>query len=214
MTQLASEITREIETTTTNKKTRSFEGTLGGSLPIPGAEAAAHISPSITAGLSGCETAIEKINRLPPKHVVVVSGTYGRRARCVLQAQADVANVAGGRTRSGGHFCRARTWPAIAIQVKCSALGERKMLWMKQAATLGHLERYVQLMPAAPPPMRQIVLKPTDVNEAAVADTSAASPTKWRPVRIKPAATKTADRSDMAQKLRSLPRPRRPIPAM
>jgi hypothetical protein len=45
-TKLASEITREIETTTTTKKTRSLEGTLGGTLPIPGAEAAAHITPS------------------------------------------------------------------------------------------------------------------------------------------------------------------------
>jgi hypothetical protein len=204
MTQLASEITREIETTTTNKKTRMFEGTLGGSLPIPGAEAAAHISPSITAGASGCESAVEKINRLPPKHVVVVSGTLYEGRGVFFKLKRTSQTSLEGVHEMAVTFVAPRTWPAIALQVKCSALGERKMLWMRQSATLGDAQRFVHLVPAAPPPIRQIVLKPTDADEASFADTSAASPTKWRPVRLRPAATKTADRSDMAQKLKKL----------
>ena len=96
-TQLASEITHEIETTTTTKKTRSLDGTLGGSLPIPGAEAAARVTPSITAGLSGCETATEKINRLPPKHVVIVSGTYAEGRGVFFKLKRTSQTSLGGR---------------------------------------------------------------------------------------------------------------------
>src|SRR5437588_465645 len=74
-TQLTSDISHEIETTKTTKRDRTLDGSLGGQLPIPGADAAAHLTPSITAALSNCETATEKINRLPPKYAVVVSGT-------------------------------------------------------------------------------------------------------------------------------------------
>ena len=38
-------------------------------------DAVAHFTPSISGGLAGCDTSTEKINRLPPKHAVVVSGT-------------------------------------------------------------------------------------------------------------------------------------------
>jgi len=201
-TQLATEITREIETTTTNKKTRTFEGTLGGSLPIPGAEAAAHISPSLTAGASGCQSEVEKTSRLPAKHVVVVSGTTAegrgvffklkRTSQTSLEGVHDVAVT----------FVAPRSWPSFAIRVECSAQGQRKTLWIKQVAMLGRLDRYVQLIPAAPAPVRQVVLKPTVGDE--VADSSAASPTRWRPTQLKPAVPKTADNVEMAQKLKKL----------
>ncbi len=71
---------------------------------------------------------------------------------------------------------------------------------MKQSATLGHMDRYVQLIPAAPLPVHQVVLKPADADPAAaksttVADNSAASPTRWRPVRPMPA--KIADKTSI-----------------
>jgi hypothetical protein len=98
-------------------------------------------------------------------------------------------------------FVAPRTWPAIAIKVECKALGERKTLWMKQEATLGHLDRYVQLMPAAP--ARQVVLKPTEAEPpaartTAIANSSAASPTKWRPARATPLPAKRTDNAALA----------------
>jgi hypothetical protein len=203
-TQLASEITREIETTTTKKKTRSLDGTLGGSLPIPGAEVAARITPSISAGLSGCETATEKINRLPPKHVVVVSGTTAEGRGVFFKIKRTSQTSLEGVHELAVTFVAPRTWPAIAIRVECKALGERKTLWMKQEATLGRLDRYVQLMPAAPPPMRQVVLKPAEGElpagkTTAVANSSAAKATKWRPSRPAPLPAKRTDNSTLAQ---------------
>jgi hypothetical protein len=202
-TQLASEITREIETTTTKKKTRSLDGTLGGALPIPGADAAARITPSITAGLSGCETATEKINRLPPKYVVVVSGTTAEGRAVFFKLKRTSQTSLEGVHELAVTFVAPRTWPAIALKVECRALGERKTLWMKQEATLGQLDRYVQLMPATPAPVRQVVLKPAESEvpaekTTAVANSSAASPTKWRPVRATPLPAKRSDNTALA----------------
>lgn len=199
-TQLATDISHEIETTTTTKKSRSLDGTLGGSLPIPGADVAAHVSPSITAALSGCETATEKINRLPPKHVVVVSGTYAEGRGVFFKLKRTSQTSLEGVHEMAVTFVAPRTWPAIALQVECSALGQKKMLWMKQPATLGHAQRYVHLVAAAPAPVRQVVLKPAEAASPAakttiVADNSAASPTKWHPMRSTPIAAKFVDRA-------------------
>jgi hypothetical protein len=195
-TQLASEITREIETTTTTKKTRSLDATLGGSLPIPGAEAAAKITPSISAGLNNCDTAVEKINRLPPKHLVVVSGTCDEGRGVFYKLKRTSQTSLEGVHELAITFVAPRTWPAIAIHVECDALGEKKMLWLKQPATLGHFTRYVQLVPAAAPPVRQIVLKPTSSDapdkDATAGESSEASPTKWRPSRSTPLPPKVA----------------------
>ncbi len=126
-TQLASEITHEIETTTTSKKTRSFDGTLGGTLPIPGAEAAAHITPSISAGLAGCESATEKINRLPPKHVVVVSGTTAEGRGVFFKLKRTSQTSLEGVHEMAVTFVAPRTWPAIALRVECRRRGNEKL---------------------------------------------------------------------------------------
>jgi hypothetical protein len=198
-TQLASEITHEIETTTTTKKTRSFDGSLGGTLPVPGADAVAHITPSISAGLSDCDTASEKVNRLPPKHAVVVSGTSlaGRGVFFKLKRYSQTS-------LEGVHelkvtFVAPRAWRWAEIEVNCAARGERKMLWMKQPATIGQSRRMVQLVAMAAKPVRQVVLKPTE-GDPAVAKTVAASDAKppatsapqWKPSRDNAAVTQPA----------------------
>src|SRR6266480_5023 len=66
-TQLFTDISHEIETTTTTKKARSLDGSIGGTIPIPGADAVAHLTPTISAGIAGCNTETEKSSRLPPK---------------------------------------------------------------------------------------------------------------------------------------------------
>lgn len=195
-TQLVSEITHEIETTTTTKKARSFDGTLGGSLPIPGADAAAHLTPSITADLSNSSTATEKINRLPPKHVVVVSGTYAEGRGVFFKLKQTSQTSLEGVHELAVMFVAPRTWRAIALEVECTASGQRKTFWLKQQATLGHIQRYVQLVPTATGPFNHVVCKPAETvspiadKTATLAANSAASPTKWRPTRVLPATTK------------------------
>lgn len=197
-TQLASEITHEIETTTTTKKSRAIDGTLGGSLPIPGADVAARITPSVSAGLSSSDTATERINRLPPKHVVVVSGTYAEGRGVFFKLKRTSQTSLEGVHELAVTFVAPRTWRAVALEVECSASGQRKTFWVKQQATLGHIERYVQLMPAAVGPVNHVVCKPAETpppnseKTAALADNSAASPTQWRPTRVLPVTAKVA----------------------
>lgn len=192
-TQLASDITHEIESTTTSKKSHSLDGTLGGSIPIPGAaDAVARITPSITAGIAGCDTATEKINRLPAKRVYVVSGTYAEGSGVFFKLKRTSQTSLEGVHELAVTFVTPRSWPTIELQVSCSAHGERKMLWVRQSATLGHVEKYVQLIPAAMP-IRQVVLKPTETDSPKASDkarlasdSAAASPTKWRPPAVGP----------------------------
>jgi hypothetical protein len=187
-TQLASDITREIESTTTSKKSRSLDGTLGGAIPIPGAgDAVAKITPSITAGIAGCDTATEKINRLPAKHVYVVSGTYAEGSGVFFKLKRTSQTSLEGVHELAVTFVTPRSWPTIELQVNCSAHGERKVLWVRQSATLGRVEKYVQLIPAAMP-IQQVVMKPTDTDSTK----AAASPTKWRPQVVLPATPTTS----------------------
>lgn len=198
-TQLASEITHEIETTTTSKRARSLDGTLGGSLPIPGADVAARITPSISAGLANSDTATERINRLPPKHVVVVSGTQAEGRGVFFKLKRTSQTSLEGVHELAVTFVTPRTWRAIAVEVECTAVGTRKTLWVKQQATLGHTQRYVQLVPAAVGPINHVVCKPAEATPPttekapALADNSAASPTKWRPVRVLPVVEAKVD---------------------
>ena len=97
-------------------------------------------------------------------------------------------------------FITPRLWQGIVLQVECSAVGQRKVLWVKQSSVLGHAKRYVQLIPAANPPIRQTVFKPagretaeavgatvmTGQKQFSPAAGSAASPTKWRATRTVP----------------------------
>ena len=101
------------------------------------------------------------------------------------------------------------SWPsrlsrrALGRQSRCRSSAvpsvNERCLWVKQPATLGHVERYVQLIPAVAMPINQVVLKPA-VSEplkekpTSLADNSAASPTKWRPTRAVPVAARAGNK--------------------
>ena len=178
-TQLFTDVAKEIETTTTKKRARSLDGSLGGTIPIPGAEAAAHLTPTISAGLAGCNTETEKSSRLPPKHAVVVSGTSseGRGVFFKLKQYSQTS-------LEGSHvltvtFIAPSAWRWKEIRVDCAARGEQKVLWMRQSGTIGQASRMIQLEEVSIQPKRQVVLKP------ATPDTAATQP-------VKPNTNKTA----------------------
>jgi hypothetical protein len=167
-TQLTSDVADGIETTTTTKKARSIDATLGGNLPVPAAEAVAHISPSITAGASSGETTTEKLNRLSPKHAVVVSGTLleGRGVFFKLKRYSQTS-------LEGVHdfavtFVAPTGWRGGEVHIACSASGRRKVLWMNQSATLGQEGDAVRLYLASRGVMRRVA-KPVlaEVNQGA-----------------------------------------------
>jgi hypothetical protein len=210
-TQLASDISHEIETTTTTKKARSFDGSLGGTIPIPGADAAAHLTPTISAGLAGCDTETEKVNRLPPKHAVVVSGTSSAGRGVFFKLKRYSQTSLEGVHELTVTFVAPRAWKWSEIRVDCAARGEQKVLWMKQSGTIGQASRMVQLVETSAKPVRQVVLKPAEATPPLVKTTpavnkpapvaastapksAAAKPaTKWRASPHKPASSKAME---------------------
>jgi hypothetical protein len=166
-TQLATDISQNIETTTTTKKARSLDGSLGGTIPIPGADAAAHLTPTISAGIAGCNTATEKVNRLPPKHAVVVSGTSSGGRGVFFKLKRYSQTSLEGLHELTVTFVAPRAWRWSEIRVDCAARGEQKVLWMKQSGTIGQTTRMVQLMEMGAKPVRQVVLKPAEAAQAA-----------------------------------------------
>jgi hypothetical protein len=192
-TQLTSDISQDIETTTTTKRARSLDGSLGGALPVPMGEVVAHVTPSINAGISGSETATEKINRLPPKYASIVSGTSleGRGVFFKLKRTSQTS-------LEGVHELQVTfVSPALLerpdVQVVCRAHGRRKVLWIKQTVTLGEEQRTVRLamLRSASPP-RQLVMKP-------VADAKAPTSSMWRPTRPKADAPKLNEADELAK---------------
>jgi hypothetical protein len=162
-TQLASDVERTIETTTTVKKARSLDATLGGQLPVPYAEVIAHVAPSINAGISRGETATEKLNRLPPKYAVVVSGTSSAGRGVFFKLKRSSQTSLEGVHEFVVQFIAPANWRGGKLLVGCSARGTRKMLWLDQEATLGRAGSEVQLYVAGRSvprePVRHVVAK-------------------------------------------------------
>jgi hypothetical protein len=164
-TILSSDIADPIETTTTTKRNRSLSGTLGGALPVPAGSLVANVTPSLTASLGKCETATEKLKRLAPKHAVVVSGTSSEGCGVFYKLKRSSQTSLEGVHELAITFIAPAKWRGANLQVTCSAQGERKVLWMKQDATLGSERSAVRLVLASMPATRQVVLKPA-VNSA------------------------------------------------
>ena len=164
-TQLTSDIAREIETTTTTKSARSLDATLGGALPVPYAELVAHVSPSINAGTSSGETTTEKLDRLPPKHAVVVSGTSSEGRGVFFKLKRSSQTSLEGVHGLAVTFVAPAGWRGGEVHVACNAHGRRKVLWITQPATLGHEDDTVRLYVAGRGAVRQVakpVLKESD----------------------------------------------------
>jgi hypothetical protein len=171
-TQLASDIENAIETTTTTKSARSLDGSLGGALPIPYAAEVAHVTPTINAGISKGEATTEKVNRLPPKYAVVVSGTKAEGRGVFFKLKRWSQTSLEGVHALSVTFIVPSGWRGGEVFVNCSAGGQRKVLFIKQSATVGAEAAPVRLYLAGRGSVRQVA-KPV------VAETA---PT-WRPNR-------------------------------
>lgn len=172
-TQLTTDIVNPIETTTTNKSARSIDGSLGGALPVPYAAEIAHVTPTINAGIAKGETTTEKLNRLPPKHAVVVSGTSSEGRGVFFKLKPSSQTSLEGVHDLAVTFIVPAGWRGGEVHVGCSAGGQRKVLFIRQSATLGAEGSMVRLYLAGRAHVMRQVAKPV------VAD---AAP-EWRPSR-------------------------------
>src|SRR5215212_3208988 len=201
-TQLLTDISHEIETTITTKKARSLDGSLGGTIPIPGADAVAHLTPTISAGLAGCNTETEKSSRLPPKHAVVVSGTSSAGRGVFFKLKRYSQTSLEGSHELKVTFVAPRAWRSSQIQVDCAAHGEQKVLWMKQSGIVGQTTRLVQLVEMSAKPVRQTVLKPAAADQSSTKSTPSVAKA-IAPLEANPAATAATSASIAAGRWRA-----------
>jgi hypothetical protein len=147
-TELKSDIAQKIETTTTTKRDRSLAATLGGELPVPYGDFVAHMTPSIQAGLGDSKIATEKMNRLPPKQAIIVSGTLSQGCGVFFKLKPSSQTSLEGVHQLSVTFLAPASWRGSDVRVSCSAHGQRKVLWIKQPAVIGSAAGNVRLYPA------------------------------------------------------------------
>lgn len=188
-TQLASDIANPIETTTTTKSIKAIDGSLGGAVPVPYAAEIAHVTPTINAGMSNGETTTQKLDRLPPKYAVVVSGTTSEGRGVFFKLKRWSQTSLEGVHELAVTFIVPAGWRGGDVYVSCSAGGQRKVLFIKQSATLGTQGKPVRLYLAGRGSIRQVA-KPV-VADAAL---------EWRPNRS--ASTTAAEVADLVKSIK------------
>lgn len=174
-TELASDV-KEIETTTTTKRARSLDASLGGILPVGGAELVAHVAPSISAGAARSETATEKTRRLPPKHAVVVSGTAHQGQGVFYTFKPWSQTSLEGVHELRVVFIVPARWAGGSMQVSCGARGVRQVLWLEQPKSLGGVAARVELYLEGDVAMREAAMRRAGMAGACQASAAAAVP--------------------------------------
>jgi hypothetical protein len=157
MTRLDSDM-KDMELKTTSESGTTLEATLGGKLPIPGAEVAACLTPSITAGKTDRDISTETINRLPPKEAVVVSGTTSKAQAVFFKFRKSTQTTLEGQHAISVQFIVPREWTVSELQVTAIARGQKKWLWYDQPHTWGSLISTVQLYRAGDAELRATAL--------------------------------------------------------
>jgi hypothetical protein len=131
-TRLASELADDIERTTTTESNYEIGASLGGELPAVIGEVVAHVTPSVTAGKGGREVITEKKVIAAPKHVVVASGTVNQAHGVYFTLRASPQSTLEGMHEFTVAFVVPANWRSDAVRVRCIAVGEQKVLWVKQ----------------------------------------------------------------------------------
>lgn len=158
MTRLDSDITKEMEVKITSEKGTTLEATLGGKFPIPGAEVAACLTPSLSALKTDREVSTETVNRLPPRQAIVVSGTTSKAQAVFYKFRKSSQTTLEGQHEVSVQFVVPRDWSVSELQVTTVARGQKKWLWQDQAHTWGSLISTVQLYRAGSADLRSAAL--------------------------------------------------------
>ena len=143
-TELASEATA-IETINRTRTTRSLDGTLGGAVPVPLGSVVAHVAPSVSAGAVKTKEATEKINRLPPKQPVVVSGTFAQGQGVFFKFKRSTQTSFEGVHELAITFVAPAEWQGGNVRIACTARGHRPLLWLDQPTVFGSVVDNIEL---------------------------------------------------------------------
>ncbi|MEN1681712.1 MAG: hypothetical protein AAGJ46_19185 [Planctomycetota bacterium] len=138
-TTLQSEYAGTIEVESTGEKGRHLDASLGGVLPNPSG-GVAQLAPSISGGKTEHDSRREKATKLAPLEPVVVAGAVQRRRGVLFQFRpSSQTTLEGERLLEITFVAPADGSPASAprLNVACAAVGEGRVLLVKQRRTWG-----------------------------------------------------------------------------
>jgi len=131
-TQLTSEVEGPIEVTRVVESTLSAAASLGGELPNWTGGGVSHLTPTANANLARRELLTEKKLKAAPMTVVVTSGTIHEEHGALFKLRPSLQTSLEGVHPLTVQLIVPRNWRADAVFVRCQAVGEQKLLWIKQ----------------------------------------------------------------------------------
>ena len=136
VTTLTTEFASDIEVAVISESDRHLDASLGGILPNPGS-GIAQLTPSISAGAAGRDTEKETVKKLAPKEAIVVAGAINRRQGVRFKFRPSSQTTLEGERRLTVTFAAPDGWAGGELAVRCSARGERRVLFVKQRKVWG-----------------------------------------------------------------------------
>ncbi|MBN1853824.1 MAG: hypothetical protein JW829_13915 [Pirellulales bacterium] len=133
-TKLETDISCEIEKTTTTEVSSALGASLGGGVPMPYGELIAQVTPSANASRSQRNVTTESTKRLPPQEATIVSGTMHRGRGLFFQFRRSSQNTLEGTQTLTIRFAVPTDWRIARAKVVCRATGQERFLWMKKEA--------------------------------------------------------------------------------
>ena len=158
-----------IETVTKTVKQRSLGATLSGKLPVAVGPLACDVGPSVSAGTAKSNEATEKVQRLPPKRPVVVSGTFAEGRGAFFKFKQSSQTSFEGVHELSVTFAAPTDWQGGGVRISAVARGHKPRLWMDQPAIFGSVTTVVELYPEGNERLRKAALRRL---EAAAAEES------------------------------------------
>jgi hypothetical protein len=164
-TELASDAV-SVETINKTIKERSLGATLSGKLPVPIGAIPCDVGPSVSAGMSKANEATEKVQRLPPKKPVVVSGTFAQGQGVFFKFKQSSQTSFEGVHELTVRFAAPIEWTAGAVRVSAAARGHKPRLWMDHPAVFAEMTTNIELYPAGDVPLRKAAVRRLEAGEA------------------------------------------------
>lgn len=134
-TRLESQHTEAILRTESTEDSHSLSATLGGEAPVPVGDLVAHVTPSVSGALGKRDAVTQTERLLPPKQVVVASGTKHNRHGVFFQLRPTPQTTLEGQHEVTVTLRVSKRWRGDTLRVELSAQGNEKFLWMERETT-------------------------------------------------------------------------------
>jgi hypothetical protein len=144
-TQLESRLAGEVEVTSTSEKLSSLGVSLGGQVAVPVAGVEVKAAPSANIGTTRRNVVTETRKKIPPKELVVASGTIEQSAGVFFKLKPSLDGSFEGQKEFVCRYAAPIGWRGDWTLVRCAAQGRVKHLLSTSVETCGSEKAYVGL---------------------------------------------------------------------